>query len=77
MTSIALPNRHAAGSSPVDDLGTPEDWTASAIVHLRGKSAGQVDGGVHVSAAALHLALGYIEQLEGRLALVPMQGGTA
>lgn len=43
------------------DLGTPSEWTASAIDHLRQRCADTADGGVRVSAAALRLVLAHID----------------
>ncbi|HEX8382862.1 MAG TPA: hypothetical protein VF592_05740 [Sphingomonas sp.] len=70
--------RHVANAmSLAVDLGGPREWTESAIVHLKEQSSGRASGGADVSVAALHLVLGYVEHLEGRLGIIPAPGGAA
>lgn len=70
--------RHVADAmSLAVDLGSPREWTESAILHLKAQSSGHTDGGVDVSVAALHLVLGYVEYLEGRLGIIPTPGDAA
>jgi hypothetical protein len=60
------------GSAPpslddlVRDLGEPSDWLDAAVVYLKDKTIGRVEGSVEVSVAALHLVLDHMEQLEAR-----------
>ena len=58
-------------------LGTPDQWRESAILHLKAASSCPAPDGVLVSQAALHLVLGYVEHLEGRLGLIPDPAGAA
>lgn len=59
--SMMLARQLADANNLAVDLGTPADWTASAIDHLRQRCAGTTDGGVRVSAAALHLVLAHLD----------------
>lgn len=76
---IAFPIRSPADvlNSLAAKLGTPDEWTASAIAHLKAETSGGRDGFATVSRAALHVALGYIEQLEERLGIIPPPCGAA
>ena len=78
--SDAAPDRLAAiteKNTDVNDLasslGSPDEWAASAIVYLKGKSVsagGRVDGQATVSRASLHLLLAYVERLEAPAAML-------
>jgi hypothetical protein len=49
------------------DLGTPEEWLTTAILHLKDRTcaaAGAMTGSVSVSAAAISLVLLRLEELE-------------
>lgn len=72
-------HRHVAAALErmARDLGAPSEWVASAVAHLKEQAGGQSDGGVTVSRASLHLALGYIELLETRLGIIAASGGAA
>lgn len=59
------------------ELGSPRDWAASAIQHVRERVGDRLDGGVDVSVAALHLVLGYVAHLETQLGLAPTRGDGA
>jgi hypothetical protein len=61
----------------VDDSGEARAWVHDAILHLKQASSGHTACGVEVAVSALHLALGYIEHLEGRLGLIPQPNGAA
>lgn len=60
-----------------DDFAQANEWVGEAILHLKQMSSGHTTGGVEVSVAGLHLALGYIEHLEGRLCIIPQLPGAA
>lgn len=60
-----------------DDPNEARGWISSAILHLKQVSSGRTDGGVDVSVASLHLVLGYVEHLEGRLGLIPQPPSAA
>jgi hypothetical protein len=59
------------------DLGSPDEWLASAIEHLKTASSRATTSHVRVSSAALHLVLGHVERLEARLGMIPPVGGAA
>lgn len=52
------------------DLGTPEEWAHSAVLHLKAEVSGRTDGKAAVSVAALHLVLQHLEALQERLRLI-------
>lgn len=54
-----------ANALPVQ-FGTQEEWTFSAIDHLKIVSCERADGSVTISAAALHLALAHIDEIDAR-----------
>ena len=56
-------------------LGTPAEWLVTALLHLKVKTSGQPRGTVEVSAAAIHLLIMRLEELEhgGE----PWRGGAA
>jgi len=62
----AFHNRTVDTNALAGELGTPAQWTASAIAHL-GMAICSPDepGAATVSVAALKLVLAHIEQLEG------------
>lgn len=85
---VFFPARDSNGSDRIDavsdgdtdanalaaELGSPDEWAASAILYLKGQSVGahgRVNGAATVSRASLHVVLAYIERLEGRLGLIP------
>ena len=57
------------------ELGSPAEWLATAIVHLKVQTNGINDGTVDVSAAAVHLVLMHLEVVEHGGA--PWRGGAA
>jgi hypothetical protein len=59
------------------ELGSPDEWLETAIVTLKAASSCDAKGGVLVSQAALHVVLAYVEELEGRLGLIPEPNGAA
>ncbi|KQN19432.1 hypothetical protein ASE86_13235 [Sphingomonas sp. Leaf33] len=67
----ALHGHVAWAMGQADDITQARGWIDTAILHLKQASSGRTDGGVDVSVASLHLVLGYVEHLEGRLGLIP------
>lgn len=70
-------HRYVAGAMGRADDGAAVEWVATALMHLKERTSGHTDGGVEVSVAALHLVLGYIEFLEGRLGIIASPPGAA
>lgn len=62
----ALHRHIAVAMGEADNFAEATTWVADAIQHLNEAARGVPAGGVQVSASALHLALGYIEYLEGK-----------
>jgi len=46
------------------DAGSPREWLATAVSHLKAQVSGNVEGSATVSAAAVHLVLFRLEELE-------------
>jgi hypothetical protein len=69
---VALRDGAADVNRLAEELGSPDEWLATAIDHLKVRSSGVTEGSVSVSVAALYLVLGHVEELEGRLGLIPM-----
>jgi hypothetical protein len=59
-------------------LGTPDDWAHSALSYLScmlfGTQGGTLGGTIEVSAAAVGVALGYVERLEIEAGIIPTPG---
>ena len=62
----ALEQHTADANALAAELGTRLDWICSAVDHLKIASSGNAGGSTVVSTAALHIVLGYVEELEGR-----------
>lgn len=58
--------READANVLAAQIGTLDEWTFSAIDHLKIASCEGSGGSVIVSAAALHLALAHIDEMDAR-----------
>ncbi len=75
-----LINHHGFDAADAQ-FGTPEDWAWSAVVYLKAALApsqfGTFGGSVEVSTAAIGAVLIYVEDLAGRLGIIPAPDGAA